>query len=260
MPHFLFPADPFQPREVDPKFADQRAAFHSAGHPTSVCSDEALAGLSMLRGIARDATVVYRGWMLAEAEYRRLTAAISRAAAVALTSPESYLTAHHLPNWYPQLAEFTPETRVYPADCDIVRELQRLDWDGFFLKDYVKSLKTSRGSLIERPDDAVALLQEMKHYRGEIEGGICLRRIESFVPDSERRFFVIQGTPFGSRHDETIPDVVRHAAERIASPFFSVDVTLRADGVLRIVEIGDGQVSDPVGWTTSRFVEIWKDV
>lgn len=258
MPHFLFPADPFQSMEVDPKFVDQQAAFDSAGNSTSVCSDEAIAGLSSLRGIAHGARVVYRGWMLTEVEYRRLTEAIARVGAVHLTSPESYLTAHHLPNWYLQLAEFTPETRVYPADCDIVRELQRLDWEGFFLKDYVKSLKTSCGSLIQRPEDALALLRKMEHYRGEIEGGICVRRMESFVPDSERRYFVIHGTPFASRHEETIPDVVQHAAERIASPFFSVDVALRADGMLRIVEIGDGQVSDPLGWTTSRFAEIWK--
>jgi hypothetical protein len=35
-----------------------------------------------------------------------------------------------------------------------------------------------------------------------------------------------------------------------------VDVVQRADGQLRIVEIGDGQVSDLVGWTPERFASI----
>ena len=39
--------------------------------------------------------------------------------------------------------------------------------------------------------------------------------------------------------------------------FFSVDVIERQDGVKRIVEIGDGQVSDLVGWTMERFIQIW---
>jgi len=34
-------------------------------------------------------------------------------------------------------------------------------------------------------------VEEMKKYRGEIEGGICLRRVGGYVPDTEQRFFVI---------------------------------------------------------------------
>lgn len=45
-----------------------------------------------------------------------------------------------------------------------------------------------------------------------------------------------------------------------ASPFFSVDVALREDGAERIVEIGDGQVSDLVGWSPERFAEMWRAV
>lgn len=37
--------------------------------------------------------------------------------------------------------------------------------------------------------------------------------------------------------------------------FISVDVVKRADGVDRVVEIGDGQVSDLVGRTAARFAK-----
>ena len=53
------------------------------------------------------------------------------------------------------------------------------------------------------------------------------------------------------------PEIVQECAKRISSPFFSVDAVDRSDGVQRIVEIGDGQVSDLVGWTADRFVELW---
>jgi hypothetical protein len=39
-----------------------------------------------------------------------------------------------------------------------------------------------------------------------------------------------------------------------------IDFARRAGGVERIVEIGDGQVSDLVGWAVERFVKIWDDV
>lgn len=40
--------------------------------------------------------------------------------------------------------------------------------------------------------------------------------------------------------------------------FFSVDIIERQDGIERIIEIKDGQVSDLVGWSIAAFVKIWK--
>ncbi|WP_347276450.1 ATP-grasp domain-containing protein [Chroococcidiopsis sp [FACHB-1243]] len=77
------------------------------------------------------------------------------------------------------------------------------------------------------------------------------------MSDSERRYFVINSRAFVANSDEKIPTIVEECAKRIISKFFSVDVVERSDGVKRIVEIGDGQVSDLVGWTSERFAEIW---
>jgi hypothetical protein len=54
----------------------------------------------------------------------------------------------------------------------------------------------------------------------------------------------------------SIPAAVSVAAQRVASPFFSVDVAERIDGTLRIIEIGDGQVSDRKHWPAARFVQM----
>jgi len=41
-----------------------------------------------------------------------------------------------------------------------------------------------------------------------------------------------------------VPKIVQTIAPRIDSPFFSVDVVLSTDGTPRLIELGDGQVSD----------------
>jgi hypothetical protein len=53
-----------------------------------------------------------------------------------------------------------------------------------------------------------------------------------------------------------VPDLVRHIAQKIDAPFYSVDIIKRDDGILRLVEIGDGQVSDKKTWPTQVFVDM----
>jgi len=201
--------------------------------------------------------VVYRGWMLNAREYDALVHGIVACGAVAFTDARTYLLAHHLPNWYPLLADLTPETRVFRVDADLVTELEALGWGEYFLKDYVKSLKTGRGAIVRDPADAPDVLADMIEYRGAIEGGVCVRRIEDFLPDSEKRYFVVRKTGYTATEGESVPDIVRLCAERIPSDFFSVDVASRSDGALRVVEIGDGQVSDIVGWSPAEFASMW---
>lgn len=101
------------------------------------------------------------------------------------------------------------------------------------------------------------MVAELRDYRGRIEGGLCVRRVEDFVPGSEQRYFVLKGVGYAAG-GEPVPRVVRQCAERIVSPFFSVDVARRSDGEMRVVEIGDGQVSDLVGWSAERFASLWE--
>ncbi|WP_347242533.1 ATP-grasp domain-containing protein [Nostoc sp. FACHB-888] len=95
---------------------------------------------------------------------------------------------------------------------------------------------------MNQPSQIKTVVAEMQKFRGTIEGGICVRRIEDFVPETERRYFVLSGKPFAALADEEIPEIVFECAKRIESQFFSVDVIKRRDGTKRIVEIGDGQM------------------
>jgi hypothetical protein len=247
-----------EPDVPDEMFADQLAALTTAGFSASLCPDEVLAGGRPLRGIPAGSTVVYRGWMVTPEEYVVLAHAIETCGARPLTSPAEYVATHYLPNWYPLLADLTPETRVFPEEADIETELRVLGWGTYFIKDYVKSLKTAPGPLVREPSEAPALIAQMKEYRGRIEGGICVRRVEEFEPESERRYFILHGAAHAPEGAGPVPEIVRQCAERISSPFFSADVVRRRDGQLRVVEVGDGQVSDLVGWSPAAFSAMWR--
>ena len=257
--HFLYPSDPFRTKRPDEVYADEVAAVKARGCGVSVFSfEEFQAGTFRPFPALPASTIIYRGWMLSADEYQTLAAEITRCGAQPLTDPVSYLLTHHLPNWYPLIAEFTPETKTFPPSADLATELRSLGWPSFFIKDYVKSLKTSVGSRITSPEQAAVVASEMLKFRGKIEGGFCVRRIEEFIPESEQRYFVLNGkanSAAGSVHP-----IVEQCAQRIHSPFFSVDVVQREDGVSRIVEVGDGQVSDLVGWTPDQFVSIFTSV
>jgi ATP-grasp domain, R2K clade family 3 len=255
--HFVFARDSAEPARPEELFADQWSALTQAGFSASLCSDAVLAGTKPLRNVPSGSVVVYRGWMVKGEEYAALARAIEQCGAGPFTSPKEYLATHHLPNWYPLLSDLTPETRVFPADADIVAELRALGWGAFFLKDYVKSLKTARGSIVREPAEALAVIAEMREYRGEIEGGICVRRVEDFIPETEQRYFVLHGDGYAASEGAPIPDIVRKCAETVPSSFFSVDVARRRDGVVRVVEVGDGQVSDLVGWSPAAFAAMW---
>jgi hypothetical protein len=43
-------------------------------------------------------------------------------------------------------------------------------------------------------------------FRGTIEGGICVRKVEDFIPETERRYFVINGRCFAPSTDAAIPN------------------------------------------------------
>ncbi|MDC0832449.1 ATP-grasp domain-containing protein [Geitlerinema sp. CS-897] len=233
-------------------YSEEAEAFRKIGFSISTHSATENPGTAYLE---EKETVLYRGWMLKKEDYRTFESLVLQKNARLFTSSSSYLATHHLPNWYDRLSLYTPET-VAIADLETAENvLESLAWNKYFIKDFVKSVKTSIGSVITDSHELPKIIDEMMRLRGEIEGGLCIRRFEEFIPHTEFRYFAIEGEPF-SPNRQPCPEPVWFAAKRIQSPFFSIDIAQRTDGVLRIVEIGDGQVSDRTGWSCDRFVEV----
>lgn len=241
---FLYPADSFSPKKVDEIYEEEYVAAREAGWPVSIFNfeDFQTGAFQTAPKIDESEVVLYRGWMLNGNDYQRLHNAIIKNGGVPVTSSENYLLCHHLPNWYPMLRDWTAETMFFSEGDDIACALSGAGWKDCFLKDYVKSLSTDGGSLVRDLSVIPSVIAKMKKYRGQIEGGLCARRVENYEPESERRYFVFQGRAFGD--DEIAPQPVLDAAKVISSPFFAVDLARTTSGELRIVELGDGQVSD----------------
>jgi hypothetical protein len=277
-PYFLFPSDPLNKRKIDEAFQDQAKAVTDAGYGYAIVNleEDTIFSPRAVTPLGQD-RIIYRGWMLNSDEYTKLEGLVDIYGGTLATCREIYYYTHHIPNWHVMLSDMTAETLVFPIetidfdDTDELwdrffeRNLKRTGWRECFVKDYVKSLKTAGGSMVRNAADLRRVVEEMAKFRGTIEGGLCIRQFEEYIPQTEVRFFVVNGKVFAPKvdlnirvmADEMYSVLANEVAGRITSPFFSVDIAMRSDFVPRVVECGDGQVSDLVGWTPEEFAKIW---
>ncbi|MCS7481958.1 ATP-grasp domain-containing protein [Umezawaea endophytica] len=260
----LVPADPLRPRRPDEHFAAEARAAREAGVVVAVVDHDVLArGGDVDRavaGVPADEDAVYRGWMLRAEHYAGFVGALARRGAVARTSAEQYRRAHELPGWWADLAEVTPEA-VWTsgpdrAGFDVAR--RELGAGPAVLRDYTKSVKHHWHEAAFIPeladgDAAWAVARRFLELRDdEFTGGFVLRRFEEFTAAEVRTWWVGGECVLVGAHPDTPHDVVgTPSVEAVAPvvaksglPFVTVDLVLRADGVWRVVELGDGQVSD----------------
>src|ERR1041384_4852182 len=123
--HILYPSSPLRIRQPDEQFAAESEAVRSAGFEVSVFSMEDFQGGEFRSSPAMPSSVdvLYRGWMISATEYRSLISNLSQIGARPVTPLDDYLSSHHLPNWYSRIPDLTPETRIFPPDCDLEGEL-----------------------------------------------------------------------------------------------------------------------------------------
>lgn len=252
----VFPCDYFRKTKPDDMFVPQSEVV-KRNEGDFICLDfDEISLLNTLSSDLHGKTIIYRGWMLGQSEYSKMEYLVNIAGGKMLTSTKQYLSAHYLPNWYGRIQDFTAKTIIFGDLEKFKEDYSSITWGKFFIKDYVKSLKTSNGSIIDDKTKLPVVLSEMEKYRGKIEGGICIREFEDYLPDTETRYFIVNDIPFGPRDGEVIPDIVYECIKRIKLPFFSIDVIQTINGIYRVVEIGDGQVSDFVGWDLERFISV----
>ncbi|NUT37552.1 MAG: ATP-grasp domain-containing protein [Hamadaea sp.] len=272
---FLFCADPLASRRVDPHFGEQaRAVRDLDGTVVLIDHDALLAGdaVAAVRRVPQGAGPLwYRGWMIPADQYEDLAVALAVRGAGLLTSPADYRRAHELPGWYAVFADVTPRSvwlpwtpgRV-PTTAEAARLLGPLGTGPAIAKDYVKSRKHEWAEACYIPDSgdvahATRVLAAMVALQDDyLQGGLVVRAYEDFGAadgdgvGAEARVWWVGGRPvLVSAHPDTpgaapSPDLTQIAplVRRLGCPFVTTDVALRADGVWRVVEVGDGQVSD----------------
>lgn len=249
----LFPFDPLENMEADGPFKEEYLLLKEMGVECSLFDYDSLGfGEFRPRPKFEDGDVVlYRGWMLNPSLYEKLANLVRKSGGDMLTSPIEFRGSHHLPGWYGSVREFTPETIFFQSEENVVSGAERSGWGKFFVKDYVKSNYGERGSIANSPSEVQEIITLIREHRGEIEGGIALRKVEDLQPETEVRYFVFNGKPYSPTG--VIPNIVNEVASRHKVPFYSVDIIQRSDGELRLIEIGDGQVSDRKSWDAGVF-------
>lgn len=273
----LLPRDPLNPRRADPHFAREAVAARELGcavayldHDAAVRGDAAEAVARVPRDFG---DVRYRGWMVTSGVYAALDGALRSRGARLLTSPAAYRSAHELPGWYAHFRELTPASRTIglehgelPTAARLAAEAAALPPGAAVVKDWVKSRKHEWDTACFVPDLAdtahlASVVGAFLEGQGEfLVGGVVLRAFEEFT-GPEARVWWLDGEPvLVTPHPDTpdtpadaLPDLpdtpaVSAAVRALGAPFVTTDLALRADGARRIVEVGDGQVSDlPAG-------------
>lgn len=264
----LLPCDPIHPRQPDEHFDAEAVAARSLGIRVGLVDHDALAraggtadGVRGLRveGAASDA--VYRGWMLRSEQYAAFEAALAEKHVTLRTSAAQYQRAHELPGWYSHLSSVTPESVwTSGASPDDFRErCTRLGSGPAVLRDYSKSMKHYWNEATFIPDVAdLDAAWKVAHRFLELRddsfvGGLVVRRFESLRADEVRTWWVDGTCVLTTVHPDSTSTEVPASLDLTALtplmkdlrlPFVTADLALRSDGVWRVIELGDGQVSD----------------
>lgn len=276
-------ADPLEPSRVDPCFAAEAEAARRAGWDVCVVNLEELEAGHLKRALAcvpqRDTRrALYRGWMMRPEVYVRLHQGLSARNVRLLNSPEHYRHAHHLPENHAVISLLTAPTtwlRLPPGftwewiEARLPDLLRPFGDAPVLVKDYVKSQKHAwkEACFIPCASDAMAVRLVVQRFLelqdDALNEGLVFRQyiplasagthpVSGMPLGVEFRLFFLRGQVLSSsvywEHGAdggVRPDLAMFTdvARKVASPFFAMDVALRADGQWMIVELGDGGVS-----------------
>ncbi|WP_018352920.1 ATP-grasp domain-containing protein [Longispora albida] len=275
---FLYCADPLNPRRTDPHFAAEAAAVRDLGGTVHLVDHDALLsgdpGAAIRRVPAGTGPFWYRGWMVPSARYAGLDAALGGRLVV---TPAGYQAAHELPGWYETFADVTPASVWLPAPVTAGEAgalALRLPPGPGLVKDYVKSRKHEWAAACFIPDlrDGGAVRGTAARFlelqAGDLAGGLVLRVFEDLRGErgraAEARVWWVDGEPvLVGPHPDTpaghpVPELaaIGDCVQVFGRRFVTTDVAQHSDGRWRVIEVGDGQVSDlPAGTDCSPVLK-----
>ncbi|NYI04763.1 ATP-grasp domain-containing protein [Allostreptomyces psammosilenae] len=270
----LYCGDPLRPRRVDPHFAAEAESVRRLGGVVARIDHDALVRGEVERAVEGVpiglGSAWYRGWMVSAAQYDALAVALRDRGCRLLVSPERYRTAHELPGWYRVFEELTPLSvwtpsapGVVPSPGELAALVAPLGAGPAVVKDYVKSRKHEWDDACFVPEvtDTAGLRRVVARFvelQGDaLAGGIVVRAFERFAGAGgggapEARVWWVDGEPVVvGPHPDTSGEAprpelerVRPVVRRLGCRFVTTDLVARTDGEWRVVEVGDGQVSD----------------
>ncbi|WP_406269489.1 ATP-grasp domain-containing protein [Nocardia sp. NBC_00881] len=261
----LVPADVLRPNQADEHFAAEADAARATGMDVALVDHDALTrpggADEAVRRVRVPGKAIYRGWMLRSGRYAAFDQALRRRNVLLETDSERYRRAHELPGWYPALTDMTPRS-VWTVGHDRTtfdHACRELGPGPAVIRDYTKSMKHywHEAAFIPEvadPDAAWRVASRFRELRDqEMTGGFVLRRFERFLSAEVRTWWINGRCRLIGPHPDTPEEIsaaefdlaaVEQPIAGLGLPFVTADFALRADRVWRLVELGDGQVSD----------------
>lgn len=263
----IFPWNPLRERGYDEEFMKEVEAVRYSDLMSFSIDHDSLSSGVVHTWNAPDVSVVatYRGWMVTPEQYALMRTKLADENILLSTTSEQYTTAHHINGWVDALEGLTFRTVLLPlapTDDDIMTAAAELAADSFFIKDFVKSLKTSEGFVPVRKDNLISAVHEFQEERGDwLAGGIVLRefvelpsnRVEmrGWWVEGEWRAITVHPDYTNETPAEAPSELLNSVSERLTEldvRFVTADFTPTSTGEWKVIEIGDGQVS---GFPTS---------
>lgn len=269
MTTWMFCRDPFRARRPDEHWAPEAQAAQSRGDAVVYVDHDAWVDgdiVAACRQIDGDLdNVIYRGWMVHPDRYRQLADLLADRGTTLATSADQFQGAHHLPCWWEQLGDHTADSTWTRSDLIVdfdaaVAALGERGATAAVVRDWSKSEKHRWVDAMWIPDltdlaHAHQVATTFRELRGDrFDGGWVIRNFEHFVGNEARSWWVdgrcVLVGPHPDHPDDdvefTVDDLSVIAANVAACGFrlSTVDVARDTSGRLRVVELGDGQVSD----------------
>lgn len=279
MSNFIYLVNPLNGRGYDEAFADEVSAISLPVNDIATLDHDELTNhknVSLKVPKFMEGEAVYRGWMLTPEQYKLFYQTALDKGIPLVTTPEIYKAAHQIDGWLDTFYDLTFPTVLIPLEDYSLEmlnsQLQKLDGNTFFIKDYVKSRKDDVSLSIARGRGSVlGVVQAFMEAQDDwLVGGIVIRQ---FVPLAEDRVemrgwwregkwrTVTVHPDYATHKPQPVPqnllDIVSERLTRSGFKFVSADFTQTAEGNWVLIEIGDGQVSGfPQGITTREVSEI----
>lgn len=250
---FIFPKDPFN-KSIDPEYIELSKELKNLGYDICAVDIDNLEQAQLIdkNNLQTQKKFIYIGWMLSVEKYSTL----ERKSNYQMLVPNDHrLNSHWSSLWHPDIYSLGGD-RKFTTKSDIEACWSESKFKKALVKDYVKSLKTTQGSIAQSAQEAVQIINTIESQRGEIEGGVCLVEYMPVIASSEKRFFCLNSCLLSPQDS---PKEATQLAQKIASIqsqkslFFSIDVAQTENGQWVLIEVGDAQVSDPIGFSKKDY-------
>ena len=272
----LVPSDYFKPKQPEEHFAPEADAARDLGVQVCTVDHDALASGDVAAALRRvedgAGDAVYRGWMVRSETYEAMAHELGSRSVQLRTTPAAFRRAHELPGWYETFFDLTPRSRWLSGEGrdGLAETLAELPAGAAVVKDYVKSMKHEWSEAAFIPDTrdldaAQTVSARFLELRGDdLVGGLVVRQFEEFAGPEVRTWWIAGECRLVTAHPDT-PDApppdeldlgrVSRAVDLLDAPFVTVDLARRVDQEWRVIEVGDGQVSDrPISTAASELI------